>query len=522
MEIAKAQLFKIFFALLICAVGAFFTLVNFSPAFERFSNLKFNLGLDLKGGSDILLEINFDEYLKERIFSAKEVIAKDLRKAKIGYTDLTSDADSIYFTLRNSEDAKKVKSSIEKSINYFQAESLEGNRFKVFLSPEAIAKMRQNVKEQTMEIIRKRIDEKGNKEIILQAGSENRISLQIPGDESSETVKNLLNVTAKLSFHLMDETAPYLSSRPASADMAFRDSKILEGYTNQGSFYTVKNKVEIEGASLVDANAIINNTEPAVSFELDSIGARKFAEITRANVGKPFAIVLDDKVLSAPVIREPIIGGSGVISGGFNLVEAKQLALLLRSGALPASLKIIEERIVGPSLGAASTKSGKLACMLGIIFVIAFMIIRYRIFGIFASISLIANLMLIIAGLSLLNSTLTLPGIAGIVLTVGMSVDANVLIFERIKEVSRALSNDNNRKKFLKSIEEGFKGSIPTILDSNITTIATAIVLYLIGFGPIKGFAITLILGILTSMFSAIILTGIMLKTFANYRKFSF
>lgn len=514
MNFIKREFLKLVFILLIVLSAIFFTAINFIPN-KKFDNLKFNLGLDLRGGSDILLEVNFEEYLKEKLVSSKDFITQDLRKAKIGYTNLNSDNTSISFEIRNSADAKKVISSVSKQ-DFFTVQQISETKFKVLLTNEAIIKMRQAVKEQSIEIIRRRIDEKGNKEITLQAGGENRIILQVPGQSSPEEIKKLLNVNAKLSFHLMDETAPFISSKFGS----FKDSKILDGFSaDDDKFYVVKNKIEIEGTSLINANAVINNAEPAVSFELDSIGAKRFAEITKANIGRPFAIVLDNKVLSAPNIREPIVGGAGVISGGFTLTEAKDLALLLRSGALPASINIVEERIVGPSLGADSMKAGKLASFLAIIFVACFMIIKYKVFGLFASISLLINLMLIIMGLSIFGSTLTLPGIAGIVLTVGMAVDANVLIFERIKETSKSLINEASKKKFVKSIEDGFRSSLSTILDSNITTIVTAITLYVVGFGPIKGFAITLILGIVTSMFSSIVLTGIMLRFFVSIKK---
>lgn len=511
------QLAKIFGILFVCICALFFTAINFIPN-KTFQSWKFNLGLDLQGGSDLLLEVNFDEYLKEKLFYSRDLISRELRKAKIGYTNFSSDATAIYFQLRNPDDAKKIAPMIRKIENFFTVESLPENNFKVIFTSEAIAQMRQIVKEQSIEIIRKRIDEKGNKEITLQAGSGDKIILQVPGVSSTKEIKSLLNVTAKMSFHLMDETAPFFSTKP---DIQFADSKILPGYfPTDDMYYSVKNAVEIDGSSLVNATVSIHNAEVGVNFELDSIGARRFAEITRANVGKPFAIVLDNKVLSAPTIKEPILGGSGVISGSFTLETAKELALLLRSGALPASIIVTQERTVGPSLGADSMEAGKMASILAIILVTLFMIVRYKVFGVFASIALIFNLMLIIAGLSILNSTLTLPGIAGIVLTIGMAVDANVLIFERIRETKNSLEGENNRKKFVKSIQDGFKNSISTILDSNLTTIATALALYIVGFGAIKGFAITLILGILTSMFSSIILTGQMLKLFVNRKKF--
>lgn len=514
MDFIKRELAKLIFILLIIGFSVFVTLVNFIPN-NKFNDLKFNLGLDLRGGSDILLEVNFEEYLREKLISSTDIVTKDLRKAKIGYTNLTSDNSSISFEIRNIEDAKKVIPALSRQ-DFFSIEKTSETKFKVALTNDAMIKMRQAVKEQSIEIIRKRIDEKGNKEITLQAGGENRIILQVPGNSSPEEIKKLLNVNAKLSFHLMDETAPFISAKFGS----FKDSKIMDGYNEEEDvYYVVKNKIEIEGNSLVNAIASINNAEAVVSFELDSVGGKKFAEITRANIGKPFAIVLDNKVLSAPRIREPIVGGSGVISGNFTLNEARDLALLLRSGALPASIKIVEERVIGPSLGADSMKAGKLASLLAIIFVGCFMVIKYKIFGLFACIALLVNLMLIITGLSIFGSTLTLPGIAGIVLTVGMAVDANVLIFERIKETSRTLKNEASKKKFVKSIEDGFKSSLSTILDSNITTIVTAITLYVVGFGPIKGFAITLILGILTSMFSSIVLTGMMLRAFVSFKR---
>jgi preprotein translocase subunit SecD len=510
------KIIKSVLILLVCFTGIFFAIINFVPN-QKFENLKFTLGLDLQGGSDILLEVNFDEYLKEKISYSKETIARELRKEKIGYKNLISNNNSIQFTLRSSKDEKKIKSIIRQLDGLFIIKKISQDVFQATLTEASISKMKKQVKDQSIEVIRKRIDEKGNKEIILQPGSGDKIILQVPGVKDADEIANLLNVTAKLSFHLMDESTPFLSSKPNSVPL---DSKVLTGYSNDNIYYIVKNISQIDGSSLVDANAIINGAEPAVSFSLDSIGAKRFAEITKSNTGKPFAIVLDNKVLSAPVIREPILGGSGVISGNFNINEAKDLALLLRSGALPASIKITQERIVGPSLGLDSMESGKKALILAVALVAVFMLLKYRIFGLFAMTALMINLTLIIAGLSILNSTLTLPGIAGIILTVGMSVDSNILIFERIKEFSKIINASSSKKMFIKSIEDGFQNSLSTILDSNITTIVTAIALYLVGFGPIKGFAVTLILGILTSMFSSIVLTGTMLKVFARLKKF--
>jgi preprotein translocase subunit SecD len=509
-------LVKLFFIALVCGIAIFFTVINLTPS-TRFQNLKFVLGLDLQGGSDILLEVNFDEYLKNKISSSKDIIARELRKEKIGYLYINSDANSIQFKLRNKEDESKIPTLTKKLDKMFSLNRLENDIFSVGLTKDAINEMRRLVKQQSIEVIRRRIDEKGNKEISIQAGSGDKIILQVPGIQNVSEISSLLNVTAQLSFHLMDENTPFLSTKPQLVPL---ESKVLEDYFGKNIYYVIKNQVQIEGSSLINSNAIINNAEAGVSFELDGVGARRFAEITKANVGKPFAIVLDGKVLSAPTIRDTIAGGSGIISGSFTLEEAKELSLLLRSGALPASIKIVQERIVGPSLGADSMKAGEMALALALLLVALFMIARYRTFGIFSIIALIINLMLILAGLSILNSTLTLPGIAGIILTVGMSVDANVLIFERIREHTKLISSTTDRKKYIKTIEEGFKSSLSTILDSNLTTIVTGVALYAVGFGPIRGFAITLILGILTSMFSSIILTGNMIKLFARFKKF--
>jgi preprotein translocase subunit SecD len=269
----------------------------------------------------------------------------------------------------------------------------------------------------------------------------------------------------------------------------------------------------VSGENLVDAQATFQDNQPVVSFRFDSVGARRFGDATRDNVGRRFAIVLDNKVISAPVIREPILGGSGIISGSFSVESAQDLALLLRAGALPAPLNILEERTVGPGLGADSIKAGGIACLIGAILVMGFMIAAYGLFGMFANLALIVNVLLIISAMSILQATLTLPGIAGIVLTMGMAVDANVLIYERIREETR------NGRGPVMAIDAGFRRAFGTILDSNLTTVIAAALLFQFGTGPVRGFAVTLTIGIMASMFTAIMLTRLMVVTWLRRRR---
>ncbi len=317
----------------------------------------------------------------------------------------------------------------------------------------------------------------------------------MPGLDDPNRLKELLGTTAKLTFHLMDPRS--------NIDSVSRSSIILYSRENRDLPYIVEKRSIICGENLIDAQPGFDpqTNQPIVNFRFDSQGARKFGKVTSDNVGKPFAIVLDNEVISAPIINEPILGGSGMISGGFSVTEANDLAILLRSGSLPAPLIILEERTVGPGLGADSVKAGQIASILGLLFVMIYMFVSYGRFGLYSNISLITNLILILAILSTLQATLTLPGIAGIILTIGMAVDANVLIFERIREELA------NGKSVINSIDNGYKRALTTILDANITTFIAAIILFQLGSGPIKGFSITLAIGIVTSVFTAFTLT---------------
>lgn len=515
---------KISLIIAICLLAAYVSLPNFfakNAESELLPDTRFNLGLDLQGGSYLLLEIDFQAYLREQIDNLRNDVrgafrGKTINEKRIRYTGgITLTKEGIQLVLTDSSQVDGVIDLIEDISDDIEA-TADGNQIRAVYTELALDQMRKNVIEQSIEIVRRRVDETGTREPDIQRQGDDRILLQVPGLQDPEHLKRLLGKTAKLSFHLLDETAPFPDNGRSPVPPG---SMRLKGYqyesapnSNTGS-YVIKRRVMLTGELLVDARATFSQGQPVVSFRFNNLGAKKFGDITRDNVGKPFAIVLDGQVISAPVIREPILGGSGQISGSFTTQEANDLALLLRAGALPAPLHILEERTVGPSLGADSIAAGQKAIIAGIIIVIVFMLLSFGLFGVFSNLALAMNMILIIAVLSLFGATLTLPGIAGIVLTMGMAVDANVLIFERIKEEAR------NGKTPFAAIDHGFRQAFKTILDSNITTLIAAILLYNFGSGPIKGFAVTLSVGIVTSMFSAILLTRLMVVTWLKKTK---
>ena len=361
---------------------------------------------------------------------------------------------------------------------------------------------------QSLEIVRKRIDESGTKEPLIQRSGSERILLQLPGVKNPERIKDLLGKTAKLNFHMVDDD----DSKSLSLNIAPFGKMIVSDINNEELKYLLEKKSRVGGENLIDANASFDPTEGhAVSFRFDTTGAQKFGKATSENIGKRFAVVLDGVVITAPVINSAITGGSGIITGNFTSQEAADLAVLLRAGALPAPLEIVEERSVGPGLGADSIAAGKIASIIGMILVCIFMILIYGSFGVIANISLIANLFIIVSLLGTIGATLTLPGIAGIVLTIGMAVDANVLIFERIKEESV------KNKKIYETIKKGFDRALSTILDANITTLIASLLLFVFGSGPIKGFSITLSLGVIASMFTALMLTNLLVHFYVSF-----
>ena len=504
---------KIILILVVCALGVLFVAPNFLSVKQVeklprwLPHKQLSLGLDLQGGSHLLLEVKVDTVLKENLESIVDTMRTALRKARIRYGDLGIDGLGVNVSIKepaNTERARQLLKNLDSSLKFKLAG--DGN-IRLEMTEKTIRERRTAAIEQSIEIVRRRIDETGVREPTIQRQGQDRILVQLPGIDDPERVKRLLGKTAKLSFHLVDERQV-----PSVAGRAPPGSILMPSYDEVGSdgrprVYMLKKRVMISGDTLADSQATFQDNQPVVSFRFNTLGGKRFGKATTENVGRLFAIVLDGKVISAPVIREPILGGSGVISGRFSVQEAQDLSLLLRAGALPAPLTILEERSVGPGLGADSIAAGKIASMVGMAMVIAFMIITYGRFGLMADIALIVNIILIGAALSLLQATLTLPGIAGIVLTIGMAVDANVLVFERIREEMRA------GRTPISSIDAGYSRAITTIIDANVTTLIAAILLYQFGSGPVRGFAVTLAIGIITSLFTAIMLTRLMVAT---------
>ncbi|KAJ6645042.1 Protein translocase subunit SecD [Pseudolycoriella hygida] len=468
--------------------------------------------LDLKGGAHLLLDVDFEAYLNEAMETLSDQLRKNLREEKIGYKNLTVRNQTVLFELRNMEKLKVLKKIIGK-IDHEIIIEVNNENIKLTYNDSKLKELRKQVIAQSIEIIRMRIDSTGTKEPNLQRQGDNHILLQVAGEENPQQLKTLLGKTAKLTFHLVDDSVDIQNSPHAHLPLG---SILVKGETEDKKEYylAIKKKALLSGNQLTHAQATFHqNSQAVVAFSFNNIGSKLFAEITKNNLGKRLAIILDDKLLSAPVINEQILGGSGIISGNFTIESANELALLLRAGSLPTPLKIIEERTIGPNLGADSIEAGIKAGVIGFITVVIFMIWSYGILGIFANLALTLTLVYILALLSILQATLTLPGIAGIILTIGMAVDANVLIYERIREeITKGTSN-------LHAIKVGFSSAFATILDSNITTLIVAFLLYIFGSGAIKGFAVTLTIGIISSMFSALIITKLLIDIWVKYRQ---
>ena len=490
LNFSKINVFIIYFLFLFIS---FFSTLNLQNPENKFINKKVNLGLDLQGGSYLLLEIDSDPLIKEKIQSKVIPLKKLLKDNNLKYSNFIINDENLSFTLDNYEKLEllffsKKDNTVNPYIDKYNSHELD-LKFKesvitVSFSKFGLLTINNSALKQSIEIVRRRIDEVGTKEpTILQRG-EKRILVELPGLKDPERIKNLLGKTAQLNFRLVSNNDEF-------------GTDILISENNEN--LKVSKRIVMSGDNLIDAQPNFNSqsNEPTVSFTLDRLGAQKFGRTTTDNVGKRLAIVLDGKVISAPSINEPITGGSGIISGNFTFQEATDLSLLLRSGALPTPLSVVEERTVGPDLGEDSIKSGIISLIVGFILVIFFMLYKYKIFGLIANITLIANLIMLIGVLTILEATLTLPGIAGIILTVGMAVDANVLIFERIKEELKT------EKSLVHAFHIGYSKAKITVLDANITTLIAAIILFAFGSGPVKGFAITLGIGIITTLFSA-------------------
>jgi len=515
--------------LLVGAAGILFTLPNFVPVRDIswipswLPHKQLVLGLDLQGGVHLLWEVDTQSVVDARLRTLRDDVRSTLRTAKIenrNYLNAKDRSIEVRLKPESIDAARRALRDLTAPVagsfitgNQVTEVSMEdlpdGSGLKLQLTEQGLQRRIGLVVEQSIEVIRRRIDQLGTTEPTIQRQGADRILVQVPGEQNPERVKALVGKTAKLTFRLVDMSVTpqqALETRPPPG------SEIVYSQDNPPRPYVLETREIVTGENLVDAQPGFDQrtNEPIVSFRFDTQGAKRFAVTTQQNVGRPFAIVLDGKVISAPVIREPILGGTGQISGGFTVQEANDLAILLRAGALPAKLTIVEERTVGPGLGADSIAAGKIASVIGTIAVVIFMLISYGLFGVFANVALFANLFLIIGALSMLQATLTLPGIAGIVLTVGMAVDSNVLIFERIREEQRS------GKSAIASIDAGFSRALGTILDANITTLIAAVVLFQLGSGPIRGFAVTLAIGIITTVFTAFTLTRLIVATWVK------
>src|SRR5882757_7763674 len=482
------------------------------------------LGLDLQGGSSLLLEVDSNYVKKEKLDQIRDDARRVLRETKIQYTGLNVRNDVVEVRITKDTDVQTALSKLRELsqplgglLGSSGQRSLEvadggGGLIRLTVPPAAITdRIRQSV-EQSIQIVEKRVNELGTVEPSIQRQGDDRILVQVPGLQDPTRLKELLGKTAKMEFRMVDTTVP---PDQAQQGRVPPDSEVLMSASAPKIPYVVKKQVLVSGGELTDAQPAFDpqSNEPVVNFRFNTSGSRKFAQATVDNVGQRFAIVLDNEVISAPVIREPITGGSGQISGSFTVQAANELSILLRAGALPAPLTVIEERTVGPGLGQDSIEKGELAAYVGSIMVIVFMLVTYRLFGVFANIAVAINVAMIFGLLSLLNATLTLPGIAGIVLTVGIAVDSNVLIYERIREELRGGRNA------ISAIDAGFKRALSTILDSNITTFIAAAVLFYIGTGPVRGFAVTLGIGIITTVFTAFTLTRLIVAGWVRWKR---
>ena len=489
--------FRIILISLFTLIFVYLTSSNFIKFDDNWIDKKINLGLDLQGGSYLLLEIDNQPVIVQKLQNTVSILRKYFKDNNIFFKNLRIIEDeSIVFEIENNQ-IEQIKSLLEDkngNINpyYSQYKSyqfdllISDNQFQLDFSKFGLIELKNLSLNQALEIVRRRIDEVGTNEPNIVKRGNDRILVELPGLDDPMRVKNLLGKTANLTFRFVTE----------NSEETFGSEKLP--FEDGSDEVIVSKRIVLSGDNLLDAKPKMDNqtNQTVVSFTLDRVGAKRFGKATTSGIGKRLAIVLDGKIISAPVIQDAIVGGSGIITGNFTFQSATDLALLLRSGALPAPLNIIEERTVGPGLGQDSINAGIFALIIGFVLVIIFMLLKYKIFGLIANITLILNLFLLVGLLTLFEATLTLPGIAGIILTVGMAVDANVLIFERIKEESIGEKNQ------IIAFDNGYERSKTAIIDANITTLIAAIILFLMGSGPIKGFSVTLGVGIFTTLFS--------------------
>ena len=507
---------RIISVILFTLLLSYFAASNFFKIDDNFFNRNINLGLDLQGGSYLLLEIDNEPVVIQQLQNKLLQIKNYLKERNINYKNIIL-KNNKFISFEINEDqldqTKELFDNNDSDINpYYQQYkshefdlSINNNIFLLNFSKYGLINIKSSLQNQAIEIVRRRVDEIGtNEPNILKRGND-RILVELPGLDNPDRIKSLLGKTANLTFRFITQ----------SEEESFGTEKLF--FEDSSEVAIVSRRIVLSGDNLIDAKPRMDNqnNETVVSFTLDRVGAKRFAKATSAGVGKRLAIVLDGKIISAPNVSEPIVGGSGQITGNFTFQSATDLALLLRSGALPAPLNIIEERTVGPDLGQDSINAGILSLIIGFFLVISFMIFRYKIFGLIANVTLIFNLLLLLGILTLFEATLTLPGIAGIILTVGMAVDANVLIFERIKE---ELKNEKNQ---IVAFDSGYSKSKTTILDANITTLIAAMILFIMGSGPVKGFSITLGIGIVTTLFSVYFIARLLTSLYVIKNKFN-
>jgi len=485
-------LFITLFSLLFIVIAS----SNLIKVGDNFFSKKINLGLDLQGGSYLLLEIDNAPVIEQKLQNLTTTIRNYFKDQNIKINNIKIEDEKIFFNTDNQSKQLIIDVFIDENSDLnpyyprFKSHQLEiedtGTNIQVNFSKQGLISLKTSSQDQAIEIVRRRIDEVGTNEPNILKRGNNRILVELPGLDDPMRVKSLLGKTANLTFRFVTSNE---NDRFGVEKLKYEDG-IEEA--------TVSKRIIISGDNLLDAQPQMDTqtNQTIVSFSLDRVGAKRFGKATSTGIGKQLAIVLDGKIISAPVIRDTIASGSGQISGGFTFQSATDLALLLRSGALPAPLDIIEERTVGPDLGQDSINAGMIALALGFLLVIMFMFVKYKIFGLITNVTLIINLFILLGILTLFEATLTLPGIAGIILTVGMAVDANVLIFERIKE---ELKDEKNN---IVAFDSGYTKSRTAIIDANITTLLAAIILFFMGSGPIKGFSVTLGVGIFTTLFS--------------------
>lgn len=513
---------KITFVAIIVGFFTLTTLPNVLPpqVLEKWPNAlpsnQIPLGLDLRGGSHLLLELDFATYKRDHFANMRDALRDQLRKAKVGYTDLRATPNEITLRIRpDAVPAGTQLADIYRSVDpELTAEDGENGLTRLYYTDAKLKALQIRLLDQSIEIVNRRVNEAGTKEPIIQRQGMDRIVVQVPGLADPAELKKLLGKTAKMTFHLVNEN---VTSDALERNLVPGDTIVLPSddanERAKNMRYAVYAQVALGGENLTNASVGYQSGLPVVEFTFNTLGAQKFGKITQDNIGRRFAVVLDSKVITAPVIRSAILGGRGIIEGNFTVESANELAVLLRAGALPAPLNVIEERSVGPSLGQDSIHSGTLAALLGIGLVLVFMFLSYGMFGMIANLGLAVHFMMVIGAMSLIQATLTLPGIAGIVLTMGMGVDANVLIYERIRDELRF------GKSPMAALQSGFDLAFGTIFDSNITTLIAAGLLFMLGAGAIKGFAVALIIGILSSMFASVMFCRMLIVIWAKRTK---